>query len=128
MAAPAVAAVSALPPAVVVHSDLPSELEAFCVEKGREALATHRVEKDQAAHLKRALEANNGGLWHVVIGSSFGMSVSHENNALLLFRIGKAHILAFQTFDDTSLVRKDGATHVHRKVEKKADDDDEGEA
>jgi dynein light chain LC8-type len=118
-----------LPPAVVVHSDLPSELERFCITKAQEALTTQKVEKDQAQHIKKALEGHTGGLWHVVVGSSFGMSVSHENNSLVLFKIGRVHILVFQTFDDASLVRKEGAaTHVHRKVERKTDEEDEGDS
>ena len=78
--------------------------------------------------VKKALDASNGGLWHVVIGQSFGASVAHDNNMLLMFHIGKAHFLVFQSFDDVSLVRKEGqaATRVSRPVqEKKAGDEEE---
>ena len=86
-----------------------------------------QLEKDQAMIVKKALDASNGGLWHVVIGQSFGASVAHDNNMLLMFRIGKAHFLVFQSFDEPSLVRKEGhsAGRVARPVQEKKGDDDE---
>lgn len=124
--AAAIAPASVLPAPVVIHSDLPREVEAFCIQKAVEALSATRFEKDQAQIVKKALEASNGGLWHVVIGNAFGLSVSHENNALILFRIGKVNVLAFQSFDDASLVRKDVApARIAREVESKTEDDDE---
>ena len=79
-------------------------------------------------HIKHALEAHNGGLWQVIVGQGFGASVSHDNNMLLVFRVGKAQILCFQSFDETSLVRKDGAASPVRRAAKTAqhkDDEDE---
>jgi len=113
-------------PAVILHSDLPLALQEFAVKKARDALATVKVDKDLAQIIKKALEDHTGGLWHVVVGTSFGLSVSHDNHALLLFKLGKANILAFQSFDESALVRKDGAAQMHRKVERKTDEDDEG--
>lgn len=76
--------------------------------------------------VKKALDAQNGGLWHCVIGQSFGASVAHDNNMILMFKIGKAHVLVFQSFDDVSLVRKDSqAARVTRPVQQKKADDDE---
>ena len=77
--------------------------------------------------VKKALDACNGGLWHVVIGQSFGASVAHDNNMLLMFRVGKVHFLVFQSFDDVSLVRKEGQSPVRvaRPVQEKKVDDEE---
>ena len=52
------------------------------------------------ARVKKALDASNGGLWHVIAGQAFGASVAHDNNMLLMFRIGKVYFLVFQSFDD----------------------------
>ena len=113
-------------PASILHSDMPSSVEAFCISKAHEAFAAKKVEKDQAQYMKQALEAAHGGLWHVVIGNAFGLSVSHDSNALLLFKIGRVNVLAFQTFDDASLVRKEGSSAlVAKPVERKVDDEDE---
>ena len=66
------------------------------------------MEKDQALQVKRALEAHNGGLWQVIVGEGFGASVAHDNNMLAVFQLGRARFLVFQSFDETSLVRKEG--------------------
>ena len=71
---------------------------------------------DQAKHIKKALEAWNGSLWHVVVGASFGASVCHEVNACVLFRIGKACIMCFQSFDEASILG--GEKKVQRAVKK----------
>lgn len=131
MAASASATASALATssAVVLHADLPSDMVNAAVSATETALAAHKVEKDAAQAVKKAMEGYYGGLWHCVVGTSFGLSVSHENNSLLLFRVGKTHVLLFQTFDESSLVRKDGgapraARGVPRETKKDDEDDD----
>ena len=94
------AARAALPKPVVLTVDMPAEVVARCTELAAEALTTYKVEKDQAMHIKRALELWNGALWHVVVGASFGASVCHEVHAFVLFKIGKVNVLCFQSFDD----------------------------
>lgn len=130
----AAAAGAGLPAATVVHCDMPSAQKDFAIKKAQEALAAAKVEKDQAQYVKKALEENYGGVWHVVVGTSFGMSVSHDNHCLVVFKIGKTHFLAFQSFDDASLVRKAGADadagarghgHAGVKESKKADEDED---
>jgi dynein light chain LC8-type len=106
-AAPASAPVT--DPLVVLHSDCPGEVLEYGVKKAREALGAHKAEKDQATAIKKALEAAYGGLYHVVVGGAFGLSVTHEANNLALFRLGRANVLFFQTFDEASLVRAGGA-------------------
>jgi hypothetical protein len=68
-----------------------------------------QLEKDAAVAIKRGMESGCGGVWHVVVGSGFGASVAHENRMLMVLRVGRASVLAFQSFDETSLVRKEGA-------------------
>ena len=76
----------------------------MCISATLEALSKFKIEKDQSQHVKKALEAWNGALWMVVIGSAFGASVAHENNGCLLFRVGRTHVLCFQSFDEGALI------------------------
>ena len=55
-------------------------------------------------HVKKALEAWNGALWMVVIGTAFGASVAHENHGLLMFSVGRVHCLCFMAFDEGGLI------------------------
>jgi dynein light chain LC8-type len=118
------AAMAALPKPAVVSADMPADICQKCFDLTAEALVTHKVEKDQAMHVKRALEAWNGSLWHVIIGTSFGASVAHEVHAFLLFRVGKTHVLCFQSFDDMSLVQTEKKA-VPRAVAKKEEESEE---
>ena len=88
------------PDPVVVHADMPKEMQAFALETARSALTAHRIEKDQAAMMKRQFEATYKGTWHCVIGKNFGCSVANETGFLLFFRVGKSSILIFQSLDD----------------------------
>jgi len=83
---------------------MPEESRLKCVEFTLEALSKHKVEKDQAMHVKKALEDWNGALWVVVIGVAYGASLAHENSALCMFRIGKVHVLCFQGYDEGALI------------------------
>ena len=114
----------ALEPPVVVHADMPEAARAVCMAAAVAAMAKHRNEKDQASHIKRALEAWNGALWHVVVGASFGASVAHDNHSLVLFRVGRLFFLCFQTFDDGSLINSNSAkpAHVSRTLSDGKDD------
>lgn len=89
-----------LPDPVVVHADMPREMQEFAFEQAKSALTAHRIEKDQAAQLKRQFEATYRGTWHCVIGKNFGCSVASETGFLVFFRVGKASILLFQSLDD----------------------------
>ncbi len=119
------AAIAALPKPVLLTVDMTPEALAKCTELAAEALVVHKVEKDQAAHVKRALEAWDGRLWHVVLGLAFGASVAHEVRSIALFRIGRVHVLAFASFDESSLVSSGEKKAVPRAVQKKADDAEE---
>jgi hypothetical protein len=124
--------------AVMLHVDMPSEMVATVVRLTLAALApaagasvTTKVEKDLAAVIKTGLEKEVGGCWHVALGSSYGASVSHDHSSLLMFSIGKTHVLAFTTPDDTLLVTKGasstsaGPTVKTRKADSKKEDEDE---
>ena len=89
-----------LPEPRIVHSDMPEPARKKCIELTLEALALHRIEKDQSMHVKQALEAWNGAMWMVVIGTAFGASVAHENHCMLMFSVGRVFCLCFSAFDE----------------------------
>ena len=51
------------------------------------------------------MEAETGELWHVIIGSAFGASVSHEAGCCASFRLGGTSVLAWSSLDEATLVR-----------------------
>ncbi len=122
---PDAALIAALPKPVLVAVDMPPEAVTKCLGLAAAALVAAKVEKDQAAIIKKALEVWNGALWHVVVGTSFGASVAHEVHAFLLFRIGKVNILAFQSFDEAALVSS--GPKVARAVQQVEKEDEGGE-
>jgi hypothetical protein len=117
-------AAEALPAPVWLHADMEEAARAKCAEFALEALAAHKVEKDQAMHVKKALEAWNGALWVVVIGVGFGASIAHENHALCMFRVGRAHVLCSMTYDEGALINtKKKGLPAPVDVESKKEDD-----
>ena len=94
----------------VVHADAPEAVVEFVAARLREACARAAPpgHKEIAEETKRALEAAFPGLWHVVVGPAFGLSVSHDSNALLLLRVGPVHVLCFESLDAASLLRAGG--------------------
>lgn len=120
------AAIAKLPKAVVVNGAMPLDTQKVVIEKAAEGIVNYKVEKDQAMHAKKALEAWNGGMWHVIIGTAFGASVAHEAGCMLLVRFGKTHVLAVQSFDETALTGNK-EKRVGRGIQKK-DDEEEGGA
>eukprot|EP00929_Paragymnodinium_shiwhaense_P093624 TRINITY_DN53836_c0_g1_i1.p1 TRINITY_DN53836_c0_g1~~TRINITY_DN53836_c0_g1_i1.p1 ORF type:complete len:108 (+),score=27.39 TRINITY_DN53836_c0_g1_i1:154-477(+) len=88
------------PDPVVLHADMPVEMQSFVFEQAREALTAHKIEKDQATAIKRKCEEEYKGTWHCVVGKSYGVSVANETGFLIFFKIGKVNFLAFQTLDE----------------------------
>ena len=117
-----------LPDPILLHSDMPEESRKACYKFTKEALVQYKSEKDQAKHVKLALESWNGALWMVIIGVSFGASVTHENSGLCMFRIGRAHCLCFQSYDEGALIntKKAAFSRTSGKTEKK--EEEEGES
>ena len=114
-----------LPAPVILISDLAQEAREQCIAATQDALVRYKTEKDQAMHVKKALEDFNGALWMVIIGQSYGASVAHEHHALFMFRIGRVKVLAFQAYDEGLLINTKKEAKGKR-VEKKDDDGGEG--
>lgn len=64
-----------------------------------------QTDSEAAGNIKRQLEAQFGGLWHVILGQSYGCSVAHEAGMIVSFRIGRTAVTAFSSFDESQLVR-----------------------
>lgn len=58
------------------------------------------IEKDVATLVKKTLDENLGGTWHVVVGESFGCSVTHETKYIAFFQLGLVYFLVFRSLDD----------------------------
>jgi len=66
-------------------------------QKAQDAFTEHSVEKDIATSMKRALEQENSGTWHVVVGRSFGASCTHACKLLYFIKLGSHFVLAFKS-------------------------------
>ena len=54
------------------------------------------MEKDVAKHIKCDLDANKGGVWHVIVGENFGCQVTHDRDYFSYFCIGNLSFLVFR--------------------------------
>ena len=113
---------SKLPAPVLLQSDMPAEARAMCITLGLDALVKYKTEKDQAMHVKKALEEWNGAMWMVIIGQSYGASVAHENHALVVFRVGRVKFLCFQAYDEGSLINTKKEVARGKRQEKKEEE------
>jgi len=63
-------------------------------------LQERSIEKDVATLVKKTLDEELTGTWHVVVGESFGCSVTHETKFIAFFQIGLVYFLVFRSLDD----------------------------
>lgn len=86
----------ASPAAVVKNVDMDDAMQQAVVEMASDALVKFGVEKDMAAHIKRAADERFGPTWHVVVGKSFGSYVTHETKHFIYFYIGQIAFLIWR--------------------------------
>ncbi|ORC92948.1 putative dynein light chain [Trypanosoma theileri] len=53
--------------------------------------------KDVATKLKKRLDAEQNGTWHVIVGSHFGANVTNDAETLVNFKINEMHLLVFRS-------------------------------
>lgn len=87
----------------LLHADMPQEMQDFAFQKAFDALAAHKIEKDQAAQIKRAFEEKFSGTWHCVVGKSYGCSIANETGFVVFFRMDKSNVLLFQSLDEEAV-------------------------
>ena len=59
-------------------------------------MSLYSVEKDIAKHIKCQLDSTKGGIWHVIVGKTFGSYVTHDRNFFIHFCIGDLSFLVFR--------------------------------
>jgi dynein light chain LC8-type len=84
----------------LLHTDMPLSMQNFAFQTTFDAIGANKIEKDQAASIKRAFEAKFSGTWQVVIGRSFAASVCNETGYVVFFRMDKSNVLIFQSLDE----------------------------
>lgn len=87
----------------LMHADMPLEMQNFAFQTAFDAIGANKIEKDQAAAIKRAFEEKYRGTWHAVIGRSFAASVANETGFLVFFRMEKSNVLIFQSLDEDAV-------------------------
>jgi dynein light chain LC8-type len=90
---------------VMLRNDMPPGMRDAVVVMTREALVGESLEKDQATQIKKALEKAFDGIWHCIVGKSYGCSITNQTNYLCFFKItGKdtqpTYVLVFQSLDE----------------------------
>ncbi|KEG10870.1 putative dynein light chain [Trypanosoma grayi] len=53
--------------------------------------------KDAATKLKKKLDEEKKGTWHVIVGSHFGANVTNDAETLINFKINEMHFLVFRS-------------------------------
>mmetsp|Transcript_44380 Transcript_44380/g.53647 ORF Transcript_44380/g.53647 Transcript_44380/m.53647 type:complete len:114 (-) Transcript_44380:275-616(-) len=74
-------------PHKIHHSDLTKEQTSQAVSISTDHLKNNVTSKDIAVAIKRQFEELHGGTWQVLVGSSFGCSITHETKAVLYFEL-----------------------------------------
>ncbi|WFD29045.1 Dynein light chain [Malassezia sp. CBS 17886] len=85
-----------VPRAIVKNVDMEPDMQQAVVEIAAEALVKFSVEKDMAAHVKRAVDAKFGPTWHIIVGRSFGSFVTHESKHFIYFYLGPIAFLIWR--------------------------------
>jgi hypothetical protein len=112
----------------LIAGGLPRSQQEVVFRIASQALAKEKVEKDQAAIVKKEVEKELGGMWHCIIGSCYGVSVSNETKMMLFFKIGLAHVLVFRTLDeeDHALTHAPAAVDAAEELEDGEGGDEDG--
>ncbi|VDM35624.1 unnamed protein product [Hydatigera taeniaeformis] len=83
--------------AIVKNADMPEEMQQKAVDVAKEAMEQFSIEKDIAAHLKKAFDKEYSPTWHCVVGRNFGSYVTHESKHFIYFYMGQVAILLFKS-------------------------------
>lgn len=91
--------------AKIRHTDFTPGMQIKCIRYAVEAASKNKLDKDASTFLKQKLDQDEefsgggDGAWQVLIGRSFGVSISHETKYLMFFDLLKQRrtVLAFKT-------------------------------
>jgi dynein light chain LC8-type len=73
------------------------EFEKKVEEIAREAVENSKNDTDIARAIKEKCDMEFGECWHCIVGEKFATWVTHEQEKLLYFLLGKHAILVFKT-------------------------------
>ena len=83
----------------VIHVTMPADMQEAAITKATEASARFKIEKDIATDLKKQFDESYSGSWNCVVGTNFGVSITHETKYLKYMSRAKTHILLFRAAD-----------------------------
>lgn len=78
-------------------SDLAESIQVKVLELACDARQSYKVERDIAAFLKKELDLLYGSSWHVIVGKSFGLYVTHEQGYFAYFYVDDLAFLVFKS-------------------------------
>ena len=81
----------------IKNCDMKDDMKKFATDCAAEALEKFSIEKDVAAHIKRAFDVKFHPTWHCVVGRNFGSYVTHEVGHFIYFYLGQVAILLFKS-------------------------------
>ncbi|VDO01001.1 unnamed protein product [Rodentolepis nana] len=67
------------------------------VDVAKAAMDQFSIEKDIAAHVKKAFDREFGPTWHCIVGRNFGSYVTHEARHFIYFYMGQVAILLYKS-------------------------------
>ncbi len=76
------------------------------------------LERDIAAGLKKRMDRRYGGMWHCVVGRSFGTYVSHDARSFICFSLDHMTILLFRYGGRTDIAEALMPAEIEEKMEK----------
>ncbi len=80
-------------------SDMPEDQLRAAVRVAEAAMGKHRaslVERDVAMQIKQHFDKEFGGVWHCVVGRSFGSFVGHASGGFCYFVLDMFAVLLFK--------------------------------
>ena len=86
------------PRRIHVHEcDVSKEMEKKMIEYAQQAMDDETIQKNMAQSVKSSLDKNEGGTWHVIVGSHFGGNVTNDAGTLINFKLDSTWFLMFRS-------------------------------
>ncbi|KJE90484.1 cytoplasmic dynein light chain [Capsaspora owczarzaki ATCC 30864] len=83
--------------AVIKSADMFEDMQSDAIEVAKTAMESFQVEKDIAAHIKKAFDQKHNPTWHCIVGRSFGSFVTHETKHFIYFYLNNTAVLLFRS-------------------------------
>ena len=80
----------------IIKVDLDQEIVKFSIESAIDALKKYSVEKDLAEYIKEKFDENFEEYWHVIVGSDFAVSLTHNSKDFIFFSVDLMYFCVFR--------------------------------